>query len=144
MQRTGKALDALRNYQRLADESKALYAEMNEDRVATLADTVQASLSEHPFVKRTVKIEGREDAAAWETGVRNDFRRARIKEIETLRRKCEEFVSDVKDPVLRAALRLHYIKGLSWSETARRVYGSKDRADTLRIMVRRRLQGAKI
>ena len=45
------------------------------------------------------------------------------------------YIEKVNDPIVREAMKLHYINGLTWNEAAHQIGGNT--ADSLRMMVKR-------
>lgn len=61
------------------------------------------------------------------------------KDLQSESKKLEVFFENVDDVIVSAALRLKYIEGLSWTQTATKLGGNT--SDSLRMMCTRFLEG---
>lgn len=97
----------LEQYMAMKDEIRVLQLEIKNGCSTT--DSVQGSMTEYPYIQRVVKIQGRDHARAQRLD----------RQIEKLQEKCaniEQYVDDIKDYRLRAIIRQHYLKGLTWDQ----------------------------
>lgn len=89
-----------------------------------ISDTVRGSSAAFPYTEHVVKITG---VSAWHVNriaALERMRRRREAKARALLLEIETFLAEIDDARARRVIELHYIKGRTWREVARTVYGS--------------------
>ncbi|MBQ6593305.1 MAG: hypothetical protein IJH98_10490 [Solobacterium sp.] len=63
----------------------------------------------------------------------------RTEELEELQYRIELFSLEVDNPLIGCLIRLHYIRGLSWRNVGKTIYGDPRRGDACRVATNRYL-----
>lgn len=117
----------LRRYRSAAKELELIDQEISS---YTVCDTVKGSMGGYPYIERVIPVRGIEPA---ETPRHLYTKRMMLK---ALIRKVDSFMADVDDPLVSAAMRLHYFDKKTWRDTARELGGGYSE-DSLRMAVAR-------
>ena len=71
-------------------------------------------------------------------------RRERLEKIQAIleeqTERVERFTLEIEDPLVAAAIRLHFLNGCSWGRTSIRLYGNDGQKDTIRMAVFRYME----
>ena len=71
-------------------------------------------------------------------------RRERLERIQAIleeqTERVERFTLEIDDPLVAAAIRLHFLDGCSWGRTSIRMYGNDGQKDTIRMAVFRYME----
>lgn len=89
-----------------------------------ISDTVRGSSAAFPYTEHVVKITG---VSAWHVNriaALERMRRCREAKARALLLEIETFLAEIDDARARRVIELHYIKGRTWRDVARTVYGS--------------------
>ncbi|WP_130861448.1 hypothetical protein [Bacilliculturomica massiliensis] len=104
----------------LINEARHLQEELHS--LPFTSDSVRGSMIEHPYIERTILIDGVDESRCVRLRKRLERKLADIQdEIE----RMEDWLDGVDDPEMRDILRMRYRNGLSW----RRVAGELGYAD---------------
>lgn len=68
---------------------------------------------------------------------RNEALRAQQAYLLAEAERIEQWVDSLTDIMISAIIQAHYLAGLSWKQTARKIYGRADYGDACRITVKR-------
>lgn len=126
-------LEKLEQYADMRRESQMWERELDELRKknAVVKDTVRGSMSSFPYTAHPVTIQGvpkpSKRFAAREK--RLEERRERLAEQLA---EIDDFIDSLEDSQLRQIVQYHYIKGYSWTKTARLV-NNKESAVRMRV-----------
>jgi len=60
--------------------------------------------------------------------------------LEEQTERVERFTLEIDDPLVAAAIRLHFLDGCSWGRTSIRLYGNDGQKDTIRMAVFRYME----
>lgn len=134
-------MERLNQYRHLRREVEALEDEVRDLREKAnqvISDTVTAS-GDFPYAKHTVVVRGQ--------SVRGHVRlRQRVEKLERQRQRLEneqdaieEFVDEIEDSQVRQIMRLRFLQGMSWRQTANRC-GGGNAADGVRKKAERYLE----
>ncbi|MEG1256885.1 RNA polymerase subunit sigma-24 [Clostridium sp.] len=102
-----------------------------------VTDKVTGSSSHFPYVQRSFTLEGI-DTEDCERRARRLQRKLikRKEKLLQLQEEANEFISNVEDSLVRQAITLKYIDGMSWENIARKM-GSNTTPDSIRMAVNR-------
>lgn len=105
--------EQLEQYISIKEEINDLESELNM-RKSSVSDIVKGSMDEYPYTQHGITV--------W--GVSNDsytldFKLTlKKKELEQKRLEIEEFLDSIQDSKIRRIIRLKFIKGKTWKQTA--------------------------
>ncbi|SHG90064.1 hypothetical protein SAMN02744040_00093 [Tepidibacter thalassicus DSM 15285] len=110
--------------------------EMQQESEEIVSDVVRASSKSFPYTEHTIKITGvnikRRDKIKRVTERLNDRKLKLYRELEEI----ENFIENIEDSKVRQIIELRYIKGMTWSMVALKVYGYPN-GDTPRKRIKR-------
>ena len=66
-----------------------------------------------------------------------------LKILEEQTERVERFTLEIDDELVAAAIRLHFLRGLSWGRTSIQLYGYDGQKDTIRMAVLRYMEARK-
>lgn len=105
--------EELEKLKKLKLEAKQLEEELH--RIPYTKDSVKGSMTEHPYIEQTIRIEGADEH-------RSNMLRAclqgKLTEIQEAIWNMEGYLDTVDDPEMRTILRLYYRNGLTQAEVA--------------------------
>ena len=91
-------------------------------------DTVKGSMKDHPYIERTITIEGKYSELIGELRYQID---QQIKEGLKARKAAEELIDSAEDPREREILRSRFIDCESWDKVGRKHYVDKRQAQRI-------------
>ncbi len=112
-------------------EKELRLVEEDIQQAQTVHDSVLGSMTEHPYILHTIRLEGMDPKLI---GLLCEKR----KKLKALRWQAEEFLAKVEDPYMGTAIRLRYIKGFSWQQVADEMSGNSE--ESIKKMVYRYLK----
>lgn len=119
--------ERLEQYQDLKREIKQLeeqYQELMNRKSCMTSDSVSGSMSEYPYIRHVVKIEG--------LGIVDQERADRMRRLTLERRQVAEneveeidkWIASVKDSRMRQIISYKIVRGMSWIQIAHRIGGN--------------------
>ena len=101
---------------------KEALAKLEAQGPCITVDSVKASYHDFPYSQHTLKIEGIDVKSEYYYSHRRkkrmEFYKQHIEQEEQLEEKLMEFIDTVNNSTIRSILKLHYLEGYSWTNTA--------------------------
>jgi len=101
-------------------------------RKISVVDSVSGSMTEFPYVQRTVKIEGVDETTLLQLEQQRAETERQLAAIEKKRRKIEKWVNGVRDPFIRGLMIRRVIEFKTWEKCSLVCTNGQVSGDTLR------------
>lgn len=131
--------EQLKQIRYVKSEIELIENQINNIEPTIVADKVTGSSEYFPYIQRNFTLEGI-DIEEYERRIRR-LQRKLIKKKEKLLQLQEEvtdFINNIEDSLIRQAITLKYVNGMSWQGIAKEM-GSNTTSDSIRMAVNRYL-----
>ena len=129
--------EQLRQIRYIKSEIEIIENQIDNIEPTMVTDKVTGSSSHFPYVQRSFTLEGI-DTDEYERRVRRLQRKLvkRKEKLLQLQEEVNEFINNIEDSLIRQAITLKYVDGMSWENIAKKM-GSSTTPDSIRMAVNR-------
>lgn len=129
--------DQLKQIRFIKSEIDVIESQIAGIEPVLVKDKVSGSSAYFPYIERGFTLEGTdvEDYCRRTRRLQNKLTR-RKKELLELQEEANSFIENIDDSLIRQAITLRYLQGLSWADVAMKI-GNDTTADSLRMAVKR-------
>lgn len=129
--------EQLKQIRYIKSEISVIENQINSIEPSMVTDKVIGSSSYFPYTQRSFTLEGI-DTEEYERRTRRLQRKLmkRKEKLLELQEEVNDFINNIEDSLVRQAITLRYIDGMSWQMAAKEI-GSNTTADSIRMAVNR-------
>lgn len=129
--------EQLKQIRYIKSEIAVIENQINSIEPSMVTDKVIGSSSYFPYTQRSFTLEGI-DTEEYERRTRRLQRKLmkRKEKLLELQEEVNDFINNIEDSLVRQAITLRYIDGMSWQMAAKEM-GSNTTADSIRMAVNR-------
>lgn len=129
--------EQLKQIRYIKSEIAVIENQINNIEPAMVTDKVKGSSAYFPYIQRNFILEGI-DTDEYERRVRRLQRKLikRKEKLLQLQEEASDFINSIDDSLIRQAITLKYIDGMSWQMIAKEM-GSNATSDSIRMAVNR-------
>lgn len=129
--------EQLKQIRYIKSEIDVIENQINNIEPTMVTDKVTGSSAYFPYVQRSFTLEGI-DTNEYEKRVKRLQRKLvkRKEKLLQLQEEANEFINNIEDSLIRQAITLKYVDGMSWENIAKKM-GSSTTPDSIRMAVNR-------
>lgn len=129
--------EQLKQIKYIKSEIAVIENQINNIEPSTITDKVTGSSSYFPYIQRSFTLEGI-DSEDYEKRTRRLQKKLinRKERLLKLQEEVNNFIDSIDDSLVRQAITLRYIDGMSWQRVAKEM-GNNATADSIRMAVKR-------
>lgn len=129
--------EQLKQIRYIKSEIAVIENQINSIEPSMVTDKVIGSSSYFPYIQRSFTLEGIDTEEYERRTIRLQRKLMKRKEkLLELQEEVNDFINNIEDSLVRQAITLRYIDGMSWQMAAKEM-GSNTTADSIRMAVNR-------